>query len=76
MDDDNKRVVVACPKCGHQIVSAPEDDLPKGQLICPGCGVFVQAPGKSDLLVEEAKDKIKDVVEDLVGPANKKRGDE
>jgi surfactin synthase thioesterase subunit len=72
-DDDVKRVAIECPQCGHRIATAPEDDLPKGELICPGCGAGVQAPGRSNLLIEEAKEKVKDLVDELVDPSKKRR---
>ena len=73
MNEDMKRVVIACPQCGHEIATAPEDDLPKGKLVCPGCGVEVEAPGRSGLFVEEAKKKVEDLVEELVEPSNRRR---
>lgn len=76
MDDDVKRVVIACPQCGHQIATAPEDDLPKGELVCPGCGAEIEAPGRPAQFIEEAKEKVKDLVEDLVEPSKKRRDED
>jgi len=71
MNDEAKRVGITCPRCGRCIASVPENDLPKGHLVCPGCGALVQAPGKADMLIEDAKEKIKDMVEDVIGPSEK-----
>jgi DNA-directed RNA polymerase subunit RPC12/RpoP len=70
---DEKRVVIACPQCGHQIATAPEHDLPKGVLVCPGCGNRVEAPTPSEALLEEAREKVKDLVHDLVEPSHKRK---
>ena len=76
MTDKTKRVVIACPQCGHQIATAPEGDLPRGVLVCPGCGRRFDAPGRPELLIEEAKEKVKDLVEELVEPSKKRKDSE
>lgn len=76
MHDDEKRVVIACPRCGHQIATATEDDLPKGKLVCPGCGAAVETPGRSARFVEQAKMKVEDLVENLAEPSKKRRDED
>lgn len=72
MSDERERAIIACPRCGHQIATAPEDELPKGKFVCPGCGAALEAPARSDVLVEEAKEKIKVLVEELIDPSKRK----
>ena len=73
MSREARRVEITCPKCGRRIATAPEDDLPQGPLVCPGCGARVRAPGKADLLIEEAKQTIKHIAEEVVEPFEKEK---
>ncbi len=60
MSPEEQRVRITCPECDGFIVSAPEDELPTGDLVCPNCGAVVKAPTQFDKLVEDVKDTFTD----------------
>ena len=64
-----KRVQLRCPECNAVIGSAPEDDLPTGDLVCPTCDAVVKGPTQVDKLIGEARHAIKEIIE----PSENKR---
>lgn len=58
MSDSTDRVRILCPECNGLIASAPEDDLPTGDLVCPVCDAVVEAPTAFDKLVGDVKQAI------------------
>lgn len=70
MSSSARRVRIACPKCNALIASAPEDDLPTGDLVCPACGDVVAAPRESDRLIEGIKSAVSDAL-GAPGPRDK-----
>ena len=60
--NEPKRVEIRCPECDAFIVSAPEDDLPVGDLVCPNCGAVLEPPTALDKFVARVKTTVKDAV--------------
>lgn len=60
MKSATNRVRISCPKCGDIIATAPENDLPDGDLVCSNCGAVVNAPSRLDMIVEEVKQAVTD----------------
>ncbi len=52
-----------CPQCDHVVVSAPKDNLPQGELICPGCGAKIHAPSRLESWFEGLKRKSRSLFE-------------
>lgn len=55
-----ERVKIICPKCESIIAVAPESGLSETDLVCSNCGAHLRGSGP----LEEAVEKIKEVVED------------
>ena len=51
---------IICPQCDNVIAVAPETGLPQTDLVCGNCGAQLRGPGP----LEEAVDKVRDVVEE------------
>lgn len=58
-----KRVEIRCPECDAMIASAPADDLPVGDLVCPNCAAVLEAPTALDKFVATLKARLKDALE-------------
>lgn len=62
MNTSAKRVQIRCPECNAVIGSAPENDWPTGDLVCPVCDTIVKGPDQADKLIGEGKHAIKEMI--------------
>lgn len=58
-----KRVEIRCPECDAMIASAPADDLPVGDLVCPNCGTVLAAPTALDKFLAKLKTTVRDTLD-------------
>lgn len=63
-----RQVDIRCPQCDGLIVTAPEDEMPVGDLVCPHCSAVVEAPTALDKMIAKVKAAVKQAI---VGPDDK-----
>jgi len=73
MTENDRWVELRCPECDRLIVTAPKDNMPEGELVCPGCGHKTEAPGPLGRWVAEARHKARNLLDQIAPKGGRRR---
>lgn len=67
-----RQVDIRCPQCDSLIVTAPENEMPMGDLVCPHCSAVVEAPTAFDRMIAKVKTTVKQAIDGTADKPEKK----